>query len=180
MEPTRPDAQQYLVQLLEQAPVGVVRLDAEGAVASANPAACELLDQAERALISRPFGSLFEDSDTIGKTVMETLATGDGTTVVTRRGPTESGRHVELNVQRFRAEGTGSLRRPAGSPPWRAGRAGAYGGTSYENFSRQDFAVRRWRSWKYGAWGSLSGSSWPPTRLCMCTMRTLPTAWSAS
>jgi PAS domain S-box-containing protein len=53
----RPEAQSYLVQLLEQAPVGIIRLDDKGAIAAANPSACELLERPERELLGRRLGA---------------------------------------------------------------------------------------------------------------------------
>ncbi len=102
MEATaRPDAQQYLVQLLEQAPIGVVRLDEDGCIASANPAAARLLDVSERDLNGRSLATLFEDEVTIAGAVTETTKTGEGTSLTTKRGPSESVTYVEINLQRF-------------------------------------------------------------------------------
>lgn len=104
---TRPDPQRYLVQLLEQAPVGVMRLGPDGRIASANPAACELLELTQRELEGRALMTLFDNGDALERAIAEVLKLNEGITVRTSRGPEGSSRHVEINLQPFDAPETG-------------------------------------------------------------------------
>lgn len=104
---TRPDPQRYLTQLLEQAPVGVIRLDRAGRIASANPAACDLVELPQREIEGRVLAGLFDDEIELLEAVSEVLAGGEGMTIRTTRGPSGSAVHVEVNLQYFESDETG-------------------------------------------------------------------------
>jgi PAS domain S-box-containing protein len=103
----RPDAQSYLVQLLEQAPVGILRLDDKGAIAAANPAACELLERPEREVLGRLLGAFFEDPREIDRSVAEVATSTERVDVTLVRGAAETARHLKLSFQAFESDETG-------------------------------------------------------------------------
>jgi serine phosphatase RsbU (regulator of sigma subunit) len=104
---TRPDAQSYLVQLLEQAPVGILRLEQDGAVASANPAACELLERPERELLGSYLGALFEAPKQIAESLAQAASSKERVDVTLVRGAAETALHLKLSFQTFESEETG-------------------------------------------------------------------------
>lgn len=105
----RPDPQGYLVQLLEQMPVGFLRLGDEGAIGSANPAACELLGLPESELQGRIFAGLFADEEAVAGAVRAVAAGAAMETILTQRGPQESPAHLQIHLQPFDVGGVGGM-----------------------------------------------------------------------